>query len=379
LDKADWSVVRGPNAVDLVPPDIRRPRCVRDIGPKSGAPMQSTLNPKQKSPDDVVVVAPDVVRVAPGDKELAETPQSGKNRPADSQSRAGSDAPAVPPVDATFRAAAVNTATAGGQPRSFGRSAMRVVKSFVIAMVLAAGSGAIAYGWQNYGDTAKELVFEWLPQHLPTSIPSLSSLFPSSHQETSTPAEQPASQAGQAVASIAQPASDAAAPAVQSTEGATPPPAALPAESTQLLQSMAHDLASLGQEIVQLKTSIEQLKASQEQMSRELAKARDQNARPRLAVATPPMRPASPPQMLPLRRPPSNPPTASVAPPLSRAAPQTVGAVPPLRSAVPPQAAGAPPPMPYAAAPPVSLQPDPPAGADAEDGGPVVRPPMPVR
>jgi hypothetical protein len=51
--------------------------------------------------------------------------------------------------------------------------------------------------------------------------------------------------------------------------------------------------------------------------------------------------------------------------------------VPPPRG-VGPQVVS-PPPMPYNAAPPVSLQPDPPAGADAEDGGPVVRPPLPVR
>jgi hypothetical protein len=346
--------------------------------------MQSTLNPKQKTADEVVVIAPDMVRVAPGDKEPAGTSQSGKNRLSDSPTRAGSDASAVPPVDATFRAAAVDTAKAGSERRSFGRSAMRVLKSFLIAVVLAAGSGAIAYGWQNYGDTAKEIVFDWLPQHLPTSISSLSSLLPSTspRQEAAVSTEQPGAPTTQvtttAPAAVQPAASETTASVTQPAEGAAPSSAALPGESTQLLQSMARDLASLGQEIVQLKTTIEQLKASQEQMSRELAKAREQNARPKVAVATPPMRPAAAP-VLPLRRtPPSYPPTAAVAP--SRVAPQTVGAVPPPRNVVPvgPQAAS-PPPMPYAAAPPVSLQPDPPAGADAEDGGPVVRPPMPVR
>jgi hypothetical protein len=329
--------------------------------------MQSTLNPKQQSADEVVVIAPDMVRVAPGD----DTPQSGKTRPSDTQSRAGADASAVPPVDATFRATAVNTAKTGAEGRSFGKSAVRLLKSFVIAVVLAAGSGAIAYGWQNYGDTAKEIVFDWLPQHVPTSIPSMSSLLPSSspRQEAATPTEQVAT----AAPAVQPTASDTTASVGQATDAPAPAAAALPGESTQLLQSMAHDLASLGQEIVQLKTSIEQLKASQEQMARELAKSREQNARPKVAVATPPMRPAAP--TLPLRRPPPYPPTAVVAPPLPRA--QTVGAVPPPRS-VGPQGVS-PPPMPYSAAPPVQLQPDPPAGADAEDGGPVVRPPLPVR
>jgi len=324
--------------------------------------MQSTLNPKHKSADEVVVIAPDMVRVAPGD----DTHQSGKTRLSDSPIRAGSDAAAVPPVDATFRAADVNTAKSGGEPRSFGRSAVRVLKSFVIAIVLAAGSGAIAYGWQNYGDTAKTIVFDWLPQHVPTSIPSLSSLLPSTspRQEAATPAEQPSAPPAQMATAVQPAASDTTASVAPATDAPAPVAAALPGESTQLLQSMAHDLASLGQEIVQLKTSIEQLKASQEQMARELAKAREQNARPKVAVATPPMRPAAP--TLPLRRPPPYPPTAVA--PLSRA--QTVGAVPPRAG---------PPPMPYNAAPPVQLQPDPPAGADAEDGGPVVRPPLPVR
>jgi len=334
--------------------------------------MQSTLNPKNKSADEVVVIAPDVVRVAPGD----DTSQSAKTRPSDAQARAGSDASAVPPVDATFRAAAVDTQESGAEGRSFGQSAVRVLKSFVIAVLLAAGSGAIAYGWENYGDTAREIVFDWLPQHVPTSIPSLSSLLSSTspRQEAATTAEQSVAQATQVAttAPAVQPAaSDTTASVAQASDAAAPAAAALPGESTQLLQSMAHDLASLGQEIVQLKTSIEQLKASQEQMARELAKAREQTARPRVAAVTPPMRPAAP--TLPLRRPPpSYPPTAAVASPLQRMPPQTVSAVPPPRSV-------APPPMPYNAAPPVSLQPDPPAGADAEDGGPVVRPPLPVR
>src|SRR5262249_32815594 len=157
-------------------------------------------NPKPNNPDEVLVIAPDVVRVAPGDKELSDP--APKSRPSDPKTRTGADSPAVPPVDATFRAAAVNTAKANDEPRSFGRGAMRVLKSLLIAIVLAAGSGAIAYGWQNYGDTAKEMVVEWLPQHIPTSIPSLSSLWSSAspRQETSTPTEQAGAPAAQTVA-----------------------------------------------------------------------------------------------------------------------------------------------------------------------------------
>ena len=107
--------------------------------------------------------------------------------------------------------------------------------------------------------------------------------------------------------------------------------AALPAELTPLLQSMARDLASMGKEIEQLKAGrelmardnanvseltrgvaqlSEQLKASQEQMARDnanvaeqikaiqdqlgriISQASEQNARPRIAAASP--RPAAP-------------------------------------------------------------------------------------
>ena len=81
-----------------------------------------------------------------------------------------------------------------------------------------------------------------------------------------------------------------------------PTAAALSPELTQLLQSMAHDLATLGQRIEQLKASqeqmardnanaAEQLKASQEQMARVIAKASEQNLRPK--TSAPPPRPTA--------------------------------------------------------------------------------------
>ena len=72
-----------------------------------------------------------------------------------------------------------------------------------------------------------------------------------------------------------------------------------PPELTQLLQTMARDLANVQQGIEQLKTSqeemvrenartAEQLKASQEQMARAIANASEQNLRRRTSVAPPP-------------------------------------------------------------------------------------------
>jgi hypothetical protein len=74
--------------------------------------MHSTLNPKPTDdPHDFVVVAPNAVRVAPADEELSNLLQEAARRSSNPQTRTGSDFPAgapVPPVDTTFRPAAVN-------------------------------------------------------------------------------------------------------------------------------------------------------------------------------------------------------------------------------------------------------------------------------
>jgi DNA repair ATPase RecN len=91
------------------------------------------------------------------------------------------------------------------------------------------------------------------------------------------------------------------------------PTAAPPSrELTQVLQSMARDLATLGQEIEQLKAgqeqmardnanTAEQLKASREQMARVLAKASEQNLRPKMSA--PPPRPTATPTRRPVPAP----------------------------------------------------------------------------
>src|SRR5260370_4498780 len=75
--------------------------------------MHSTLKPKQTDdPHDVLVVAPDVVQVAPADQELSKLlHQAAARYRSDPQPPARSDVPAgpmVPPVDTTLPPAAVN-------------------------------------------------------------------------------------------------------------------------------------------------------------------------------------------------------------------------------------------------------------------------------
>jgi hypothetical protein len=305
--------------------------------------MQSTPNQKlNDDPHDVLVVAPDVALVVPTEEELSRLARAMR-QPPNSQIRPGSDVhadAAVPPVDTTFRSAAVSDGTGRG----------RAARSFKAALLLAVGAGAAAFAWQAYGDEAKSTIAPWVPQRvlaliLPLEKPALA--------EQSTP---PAVEAATADPTPAQPAP----PAPAAPEAAAPTAAAPPADSAEQLRSMARDLASAGQQIEQLKASIADLKASQQQMSREIAKASEAkaseakpsepNLRPRLAALPP--RPAA----TRVRRP-----------------------MPPLPP--PPQAATYPA-LPSPAAPPRQVEPLPQATTQTL-GDPelaaVPRPPMPVR
>jgi hypothetical protein len=244
--------------------------------------MQSTLEPKlSDDPHDVLVVAPDIVLVAPTDQELSRLARSMRHEQ-NPQARNEPDfsaGAAVPPVDTTFRAVPVN------RP-SIGARAMRGFIGFLLALCI----GVAAAAWQAYGDAGKQMLAGWAPQFVLTSPPP----------ENPALAAQPGSSAAQASAEQAAPAQPATA------ESAAPAAAAVAAEPSPSLQSMARDLAAAEQQIEQLKASIEQLKAGQEQMSRDVTKAADakaseQNLRPKLsAVSAPPPRPAAVPARKPM-------------------------------------------------------------------------------
>ncbi len=326
--------------------------------------MQSTLNPKQPDdPHDVLAVAPDVVPVAPTDEELSRLARAMRQPSKNPPTRAGSDlpaGPAVPPVDTTFRPAAVGDVRVPGRRWSIGGRAARALTA---ALLLAALTGAASVAWQSYGDAAEWTIAQWAPHRLFASI---------------LPLEEPALPAQPVPRAVAPDAANAALPQPEPVAQTAPEavaPAAVPSvEAAQSLQSMARDIASVGQEIEQLKASIEQLKASQQQMSRDIAgvsearlprprlrrkaselKASGQNLRPRMSALPP--RPAAARARKPM-------------PPLPP--PQAAAAVPAL-----PQAAA-----PQAAAPYVPRQPEqqPPATAQPQvdpELASVPRPPMP--
>ncbi|MCK1639161.1 hypothetical protein IVA95_16505 [Bradyrhizobium sp. 157] len=226
------------------------------------------------------------------------------------------------------------------------------VKRAVMALLALVGAIAAA-GWQHYGDQAKAMAAEWAPPFVLAALPSAA--------KPAVAEQPPAAPAAATDQAAAEPAATAA-PA--QSEPAATAAAAPSAESTQL-QSMAQDLAAMGQQVEELKATIAQLKASQAQMAREFAKAGEmkasearaaeirpeQNFRPRVTAAPPPPRTANAP-VAPVRKP-----KPAYYPPA--------------------QAAYVPPPPPAAGTAP--LPPASPQQTMADDGEPVVRPPMPLR
>jgi len=290
--------------------------------------MHSTLNPKQTDdPHDFLVVAPDIVLIAPADAELSSLAPDAMRYPSDPQSHIGSDFSAgiaVPPVD-TFRAAAVNNVQVPGERGSIGKSAVRAFT----ALLLAACLGLAAIAWQSSGNVAKQIIAKWAPKFILTSLlPALEN--PGLPEQPSPPTVQ---------VSAAKAAPPQPAPLAQTApEGVAANAAALPPESAELLHAMALDLATARQEIEQLKAK---------QMSRDIAKASKQNLRPKMSA--PPPRSAAAPARKPM---------------------------PPF----PPRQAAAAPTLPQAAAPSVPRQPEPQPQATAQpQAEPVPRPPMPVQ
>jgi len=171
---------------------------------------------------------------------------------------------------------------------SRGRPALRGL----IGLLLTAGICTAAFAWHSYGETVRPAISQWVPQ-----LAAASSL----------PSETPKLAAEQSPAAVQVAAADATVsqlpPPETAPQDAAAAPIAAAAEQSQLLQTMARDLASVQQEIEQLKASqaelaresagiAEQLKANQEQMARVIANASEQNLRPRpsaAASANPPL------------------------------------------------------------------------------------------
>ena len=327
--------------------------------------MQATLKPKQADdPHDFLVVAPDAVRVAPVDEELTDLLHQAARQRSDTQANAASDAPAgptVPPVDTTFRPAAVDDLLGPGDR---GSMAGRVLRASY-GVLLAACIGVAAIVWRSYGDTAERQIVKWTTQFALAS--SLSA------PDRPTPPAQPTPPSAEADAANAPPPQSAA--LVQTPPQGVAPGAAAPAADSPQLQAMARDLATVTQEVEQLKASIEQLKASQQQAARvpepRISEPRISEARvsePRVSEVKP-----SEPTLRPrISAPPPRPAVARVRKPAPPYPPQQAAVVPPAV----PQSQAAAPYMPRQIEPPPQAATEPPADPELSS---VPRPPMPLR
>jgi hypothetical protein len=230
----------------------------------------------------------------------------------------------------------------------------RGMKRVVMAILALLGATAAA-GWQQYGDQAKAMALEWTPTPVLAAIYSATKPAAAAQPSAST-TEAAVSDQAAAPQPVAATPSDQPVPAVIA---ATPPTA----ESSQL-QAMTQDLAAMGRQVEELKATIAQLKANQAQLTRDLtrssepkvgeAKPLESNPRAKMSALTPPpQRPVAPP----VRKPK---PMASSYAPAYTAAPAPAAPLPAVQAAAPPP-------------------PAPPAQTIADDGQPVVRPPMPLR
>jgi hypothetical protein len=146
----------------------------------------------------------------------------------------------------------------------------------LVALLLAACIVVTALVFQSsYGAGAKLVVARWAPQLVSTSPPEKPPL-----------SEQPAPSTVQVAAEAAPPQ---AAPLAQGPpQDPAPAATAGPPDQTQLLQTMARDLANVQLTIEQLKANqqqmasdnlktVDELKASQEELKRALARVSEQN------------------------------------------------------------------------------------------------------
>jgi hypothetical protein len=211
--------------------------------------MDTTLNPEKADPRHVLV--------ARADKEFAHVYEQITR--AEEQITRAEEQLVKLDHDAARPAVPRKRPSLGGQ----------AVRGFT-GLALTACICVAAIVWQSsYGDAAKQIIARWAPQFVPTS---------------SLPLENPGLSAQPSLFTDQAAAAKTAPPAQSAPEDVAPTVAALSPELTQLLQSMARDLATVGQGIEQLKArqeqmardnanAVEQLKASQEQMAGVIAKA----------------------------------------------------------------------------------------------------------
>jgi hypothetical protein len=174
-------------------------------------------------------------------------------------------------------------------------------RAFVGLLLLACIVVAALVLQSSYGGEARLVVARWTPQFVSTSSLTTEAPFPvqpaiSTDQMAAAEAAPPRATAPAQTA----PQQDAM-PTATVAQDATPTATAAVPDQTQLLQTIARDLANVQRDIEQLKATqqqiagdnsraIEQLKASQEETKRQLARVSEQNLS---KTSPPPVRPTT--------------------------------------------------------------------------------------
>jgi len=231
--------------------------------------------------------------------------------------------PALDPGVTAFRAASVNDIGRGGFSLN-GPAARGLIGALLVACITAA-----AFIWQSsYGYAARSIIAQWTP-----ALISGSSQVADKSDAPAQPDNPP---------TVQTTGTDAAASAQTAPQDAAPVTSA--PEQSQLLQTMAHDLADAQQKIAELKTSqeqlardnaatAEQLKAAQQQIARLTGTAKLSEPRPK--PVAPPRRPIAA-VTAPVHQPVSTvPPPQAIAPPMQASAQPQATAYPPVAAAQP--------------------------------------------
>lgn len=325
-----------PHDAVQISPDVIRASRVGSEAPTLAPELTTRPEPKF-APAPAINLEP---RVNPGPEPQALEPQALEPQALEPKA-------AAPSVDTMVRVTADD-----GRNRERRSAAGKWLRGAFVTFLFAGGSAAATIAWEQHGDTATQMLAQW--------VPSLASLLPSSSQT----APGPSAQAAPPVAQDQAADQSAPAPAAQSAAAAPAPATTQPVVAAPSVESMTRDIAAMARQIEQLKANIAELKAGQEQMVREMAKP-----------STPkPTAEAKPPINLPARVSAIQPHAPAPLPPPVRKPKPVVShtympAYSPTPLAPPSQAAAVPPPV----APPGAT-----TQAVADDDGPVVRPPMPL-
>ena len=235
--------------------------------------MQSTLTSRETDPHDIFAIEPDVVLAARADKSPSDLVHDILSRSSSPQAHISPIWPRPPRLAHRHRRRSIRRFAATNVNSILGeRPSERQMGEAVIHGPFALCSAVAAAGWQHYGDEAKQMIASWTPSFALSSL--LHTETPAVAEQPGSPAVQVSSQASSQTATADQAAAQpvSAQPVSQTQPPATAAPAVTSADSAQMLQSMARDLATMGQQIEQLKANIEQIKASQEQISRSAAR-----------------------------------------------------------------------------------------------------------